>query len=46
MLPAGPTDKYKRTLARLYSLVGRTARLATAVLEMGEELVDLHEAKS
>ena len=25
MLPAGPTGRYKRTLARLYSLVGRTA---------------------
>jgi len=43
-LPAGPTGRYKRTLARLYSLVGQTAGRATAVLELGEELVDLHEA--
>lgn len=43
-LPAGPTGRYKRTLTRLYSLVGRTAGQATAVLELGEELVDLHEA--
>jgi hypothetical protein len=43
-LPAGPTGRYKRTLARLYSLVGQTAGRATTVLELGEELVDLHEA--
>lgn len=43
-LPAGPTGRHKRTLARLYSLVGQTAGRATAVLELGEELVDLHEA--
>lgn len=46
MLPAGPTGKYKRTLARLYSLVGRTAGHATAVLELGEELIALHDDKS
>jgi hypothetical protein len=44
MLPAGPTGRHKRTLTRLYTLVGRTAGQATAVLELGEELVDLHEA--
>jgi hypothetical protein len=32
MLPAGPTGRYKRTLARLYSLVGRTAGQANATL--------------
>jgi len=44
MLPAGPTGKHKRTLTRLYTLVGRTAGQASATLELGEELVDLHEA--
>jgi hypothetical protein len=44
MLPAGPTGRYKRTLTRLYTLVGRTADQASATLELGEELVDLHEA--
>lgn len=44
MLPAGPTGRHKRTLTRLYTLVGRTASQASAVLELGEELVDLHEA--
>ncbi len=44
MLPPGPSGRHKRTLARLYTLVGRTAGQANAVLELGEELVDLHEA--
>jgi hypothetical protein len=44
MLPAGPTGRHKRILTRLYTLVGRTAGQASAVLELGEELVDLHEA--
>jgi hypothetical protein len=42
-LPVTPTGRNKRTIARLYSLVGRTAGQASAVLELGEELVDLHE---
>ena len=46
MLPAGPTGRHKRTLTRLYTLVGQTAGRATAVLELAEELVDLHEARS
>jgi hypothetical protein len=33
MLPAGPTGRYKRTLARLYALVGRTAGRASATQE-------------
>jgi hypothetical protein len=45
MLPAGPTGRHKRTLTRLYTLVGRTAGQASSTLELGEELVDLHEAK-
>jgi len=45
MLPAGPTGRHKRTLTRLYTLVGRTAGQASATLELGEELVDLHEGK-
>jgi hypothetical protein len=43
-LPVTPTGRHKRTVARLYALVGRTAGQATAVLELGEDLVDLHEA--
>jgi hypothetical protein len=31
-------------VARLYALVGRTAGQASAMLELGEELVDMHEA--
>jgi len=38
-LPPAPAGKYKRTLARLYTLVGKTAGRATAALERGEELV-------
>jgi hypothetical protein len=43
-LPVTPTGRHKRTIARLYSLVGQTSGRATAVLELGEDLVDLHEA--
>jgi hypothetical protein len=43
-LPVTPTGRHKRTIARLYSLVGQTSGRATAVLELGEELIDLHEA--
>lgn len=43
MLPPGPSGRRKRTLARLYTLVGRTAGRASATLELGEELVALHE---
>jgi hypothetical protein len=42
-LPAGPTGRHKRTLARLYLLVGQTAGRATATLELGEELRHLAE---
>jgi hypothetical protein len=41
MLPAGPTGRYRRTLARLYALAGRTAGQASATLGLGEELVKL-----
>jgi hypothetical protein len=44
MLPPSPSGKYKRTLARLYTLVGKTAGRASAALERGEELVALHAA--
>jgi hypothetical protein len=43
-LPVSTTGRHKRTIARLYSLVSSTATQASAVLEMGEDLVDLHEA--
>ena len=46
MLPAGPTGRHKRTLTRLYTLVNRTAGQASSTLELGEELVHMHEAKS
>jgi hypothetical protein len=35
-LPSIPTGKYKRTLARLYTLVGKTSSRACAALERGE----------
>jgi hypothetical protein len=44
MLPAAPSGKYKRTMARLYTLVGKTSSKANAALERGEELVALHAA--
>jgi hypothetical protein len=43
-MPVTPTGRHKRTLSRLYSLVGQTSGRATAALELGEELIDLHEA--
>ena len=43
-LPPSPTGKHKRTLARLFTLVGKTSSRACAALERGEELVSLHEA--
>jgi hypothetical protein len=43
LLPPGPSGRHKRTLARLYTLAGRTAGGACAMLELGEELVALHE---
>jgi hypothetical protein len=43
-LPSTPTGRHRRTLARLFSLVGSTASQATAALELGEDLVALHEA--
>jgi hypothetical protein len=45
MLPAGPTGRHKRTLTRLYTLVNRTSGQASATLKLGEELIDLYEAK-
>ena len=47
MLPSRPRGKYGRTMARLYTLVGKTAGRASAALERGEELIALrvaHEA--
>jgi hypothetical protein len=43
MLPPTPSGKYKRTVARLYTLVGRTAGQASEVLELGEALAAMHE---
>ena len=43
-LPPRPRGKYGRTLARLYTLVGKTSGRAQGALERGEELVALHEA--
>ena|SRR6185436_11041873 len=43
-LPPRPRGKYRRTLARLYTLVGKTSWRAQGALERGEELVALHEA--
>lgn len=44
MLPPVPSGRYRRTLARLYTLVGKTAGRANVALERDEELVVLHEA--
>lgn len=45
MLPPNPTGKkHKQTVARLYSLVGKTASRVFAALERGEELVAMHAA--
>lgn len=43
-LPPKPRGRYGRTLARLYTLVGKTSGRAQAALERGEELVALHAA--
>ena len=43
-LPPSPRGKYGRTLARLYTLVGKTSGRAQGALERGEELVALHAA--
>ena len=43
-LPPKPRGKYGRTLARLYTLVGKTSGRAQGALERGEELVTLHTA--
>jgi hypothetical protein len=43
-LPPRPRGRYRRTLARLYTLVGKTSERAQGALERGEELVALHEA--
>jgi hypothetical protein len=43
-LPPRPRGKYGRTLARLYTLVGKTSGRAQGALERGEELVALHVA--
>ena len=40
-LPVTPTGKHKRTLKRLYTLVGKTSERAQGVLERGEELTAL-----
>jgi hypothetical protein len=43
-LPVRPRGRHGRTLARLYTLVGKTSGRAQAALERGEELVALHAA--
>ena len=43
-LPPTPSGKHKLILARLYTLVGKTASRANAALERGEELVSLRAA--
>ena len=43
-LPAKPRGRYGKTLARLYTLVGKTSGRAQTALERGEELVALHAA--
>jgi hypothetical protein len=43
-LPPRPRGKHGRTLARLYTLVGKTSGRAQGALERGEELVALHAA--
>ena len=40
-----PSGKYRRTLARLYTLVGKTSGRAQVALERGEELVALRTAR-
>ena len=43
-LPPRPRGRYGKTLARLYTLVGKTSGRAQGALERGEELVALHQA--
>jgi hypothetical protein len=43
-LPPVPAGRDRRTLARLYTLVGKTSSKANAALEQSEELVALHDA--
>jgi hypothetical protein len=43
-LPPRPPGKYGKTLARLYTLVGKTSGRAQGALERGEELVALRAA--
>lgn len=38
-LPVSPTGKYKRTIKRLYVLVGATAGRASKVLERSEDML-------
>ena len=44
-LPPRPRGKYGRTLARLYTLVGKTSGRAQGALERGEELVAMRAAQ-
>ncbi len=44
-LPPRPRGRYGRTLARLYTLVGKTSGRAQGVLERVEELVALRMAR-
>ena len=44
-LPPFPSGKYKRTLARLYTLVGKTSGRAQGALERAQELVPLRTAQ-
>jgi hypothetical protein len=44
-LPARPRGKYGKTLARLYTLVGKTSGRAQCVLERVEELVALRATR-
>jgi len=44
-LPPRPPGRHGRTLARLYTLVGKTSGRAQGALERGEELVALRAAR-
>jgi hypothetical protein len=44
-LPSRPRGRHGRTLARLYTLVGKTSGRAQGALERGEELVALRAAR-
>lgn len=41
----GSTTSWRRTMARLYALVGKTPGRASAALERGEELVAMRTAQ-